>query len=259
AALSLGLLSGSSIVPTPSFAQTPDCAGPAGDPEPATPEWDQRDQDNQYCTQERHADYAQHPVLAPVGPFDQYRVPERHNGARFRYALVQITNRDGVAMEAEIYAPCKAGSCPDLASELQTFEPPYPGAVLLHGGGGQREITWWSSQPLAEAGYLVVAPTVSSHQPDAEDVLDWFFATPTNPTERGQFNPFWQEFDREPIGIAGHSAGGVAVNVIGHADPRVGAVASWLAGALLITLLAPRKPGTHPTEVCRQPRSGHRA
>ena len=52
----------------PAFAQTPDCAGPAGDPEPGTPEWDQRDQDNQYCAEERHADHAQHPVTRPSPP-----------------------------------------------------------------------------------------------------------------------------------------------------------------------------------------------
>ena len=219
------------VVPTPAFAQTRDCAGPAGDPEPGTPEWDQRDRDNQYCAEERHADHAQHPVLAPVAPFDQYRVPARHDDVRFRYALVAITNRDGETIEAEIYAPCKTGSCPNLPPALRTFEPPYPGAVIIHGGGSRKELHWWSSQPLAEAGYLVVAlDTVSSlsgHRPDTEDVIDWFFATPASPTGHGEFNPFWQEFDGEPIGIAGHSAGGVAVNVIGHADARVGAIASW--------------------------------
>lgn len=226
ASLCLGLASAPAA-----FGQTPDCAGPAGDPQPSTPEWDQRDQDNQYCAEERHADHAQHPVLAPVAPNDQYRAPGRHDGVRFRYELVAITSRDDDLIEAEIYAPCKAGSCPNLPAELRTFEPPYPGVVIIHGGGSRKELHWWSSQPLAEAGYLVVVlDTVSSlsgHQPDSEDVIDWFFATPTSPTAHGEFNPFWQEFDGEPIGIAGHSAGGVAVNAIGHEDPRVGAVASW--------------------------------
>jgi hypothetical protein len=219
------------LASAPALAQVPDCAGPAGDPEPNTPEWDQRDRDNQYCAEERHADHQQHPVLAPTAPSDQYREPTRLDDVRFRYEYVEITNRDGDVIEAEIYAPCRASGCPDLPAGLRTFEPPYPGAVIIHGGASRRELHWWSSQPLAEAGYLVVAlDTVSSlsgHQPDTEDVIDWLFATPTNPTAQGEFNLLWQEFDGQPIGIAGHSAGGVAVNVIGHADPRVGAVASW--------------------------------
>ena len=109
------------------FAQTPDCAGPAGDPAAGTPEWDQRDQDNQVCAEERHGDHAQHPVLAPVAPYDQYRAPARHDGVRFRYELVAITNRDGEIIEAEIYAPCKLGSCANLPAALSTFEPALSG------------------------------------------------------------------------------------------------------------------------------------
>ena len=40
-------------------------------------------------------------------------------------------------------------------------------------------------------------------------------------------NPFRGELDRGHVGLAGHSAGGVAVSRLGQEDPRVSAIVSW--------------------------------
>src|SRR5204863_617771 len=57
-----------------------------------------------------------------------------------------------------------------------------------------------------------------SHYPDAKAALDYLLSTR---------NPRWTELDREHIGLAGHSAGGVAVSRLGQEDPRVSAIVSW--------------------------------
>src|SRR5687768_17009506 len=95
-------------MPAASWAQGEgpvDCVGPAGDPEPGTAEWDERDENNVFCAKERHADQTQHPVsplpdstemfgVAPMSLTDAYRVPSRHDDKRFRFDDVTITNRD---------------------------------------------------------------------------------------------------------------------------------------------------------------------
>jgi len=58
-------------------------------------------------------------------------------------------------------------------------------------------------------------------------VIDWLFATPLEPTDAGEWNPFWAEFDGEPIGIAGHSIGGDAAGITASRDGRVGALVLW--------------------------------
>jgi dienelactone hydrolase len=65
------------------------------------------------------------------------------------------------------------------------------------------------------------------HDPDTKDALDFFASTPGRPTTAGDVNPLSQELDHRHIGLAGHSAGGVAVSQIGQEDPRVSAIVSW--------------------------------
>ena len=196
-----------------------DCEGPAADAEPGTPAWYQRDAQNQYCAEQRHLDKLAHPLnLSPPDEpgADVYREPSRNDDVRFRYDTTTI---DG--LEAEIYRPCAAGTCHDRPEGLPTFEPPYPAVVTFHGGASRKELHWWSSQSLAEAGYLVIAydseglgPTVD----EAARVLDWLHDSGAG---------LVADFDGERVGIAGHSGGGVVVNAYGHTDPRVDAIVSW--------------------------------
>jgi hypothetical protein len=191
-----------------------DCVGPVERAEPGTPEWDDLNVANAFCARERHQDKRAHRVLEATAPADAYREPTRHDGVRFRYDTTTI---DG--LEAEVYRPCAARTCPDLPDEHETFEPPYPAVVVFHGGASNKRLHWWASQPLAEAGYLVVAfdspagPTLE----DASTVVGWLHGG----------DPLAADFDGERLGIAGHSRGGVVVSEFGQRDPRVSAIVSW--------------------------------
>ena len=233
------------VAAAPDVADAQDCVGPAGDPEPGTSEWDARDQNNVYCAKQRHADQTQHPVsplpdstemfgIAPMSLTDAYRVPSRHDDKRFRFDEVTITNTGGVPLAAELYRPCAPGTCPETPEGLRTFRPKYPAVVVFHGGGSRKELHWWSSQTLAEAGYMAVAFNgAADDRVNAEDVLDWLFATPRKKTTAGEFNPHWRELDRGRVGVAGHSRGGQMASVLGQEDRRVRAIVSWDRGTSL--------------------------
>lgn len=211
-----------------------DCDGPAPEAEPGTAEWLLRDATNLFCAQQRHLDKALHTVITtpPENALaDGYRRPALHDGRRFRFARATVTSRSGAALALEIYRPCAPGTCDNRPDALRSFAPPYPAVIVVHGGASRKELHWWASQPLAEAGYFVVAldtaNSTSGHRPDTEDVLDWLTATPAAPTARGEFNPHWDELQRERIGIAGHSAGGVVAGRLGQEDERISALVSW--------------------------------
>ena len=219
-----------------------DCEGPAPDASPGTSQWSARDRDNMYCAVQRHLDQARNPLsqtpfsaemygLAPKSFTDEFREPPRHDDVRFRFDATTITNRAGEALAAEVYRPCARGTCRGLPGSLRTFEQPYPAVIVFHGGGSRKELHWWSSQTLAEAGYMVVAfDGAASNRGNGEDVLDWLLATPSRPTKKGQHNPFWRELDRERVGLAGHSRGGQLASVLGQDDPRITAIVSWDRG-----------------------------
>jgi dienelactone hydrolase len=197
-----------------STEQAIDCVGPVDQAAPGTPEWDELNVANAFCARERHQDKRAHRVLEATAPADAYREPTRHDGVRFRYDTTTIGG-----LEAEVYRPCGAGTCPGSPDVLETFEPPYPAVVIFHGGASNKRLHWWASQPLAEAGYLVVAfdspagPTLE----DASTVVDWLHGG----------DPLAADFDGERLGIAGHSRGGVVVSEFGQRDPRVSAIVSW--------------------------------
>jgi hypothetical protein len=87
---------------------------------------------------------------------------------------------------------------------------------------------YWAAEALAEAGYVVLYATVGGNSvPHTIDATDFFVSTPTSPTARGDFNPWWARLDRDRLGIVGHSgAAGVALDV-GNRDPRFDAIVAW--------------------------------
>ncbi len=222
------------LVPQSATAQgpgEPDCAGPAGDPKPGTAEWDRREDDNVYCASQRNADTAANPAyqaaLAQLPPgrgtsgMDPFREPSLWNGSRFRYQEVSYTDAAGKRFPGLLFRPCDR-SCRNMPAGLRRFEPPYPGVVIMHGGAASQEMYLWAAEALAEAGYMVltfsIARTDDSHYADTKSALNFL-------TSRA--NPRWSELDRRRIGLAGHSAGGVAVSRLGQEDPRVDAIVSW--------------------------------
>lgn len=212
-----------------------DCAGPAGDPAPDTAAWRARDAANMYCAQERHLDFVQHP-LAVAGSQspnnDPYRVPSRWNNVRFRFESVTIGG-----LSAEVYRPCRTlaaapSDCPSLPAGLERFAPPYPAVIIAHGGLSRKELHWWSSQPLAEAGYVVLAWKSSGTSPnvtEAQTMIDWLKQDP--------------DVDSARIGIAGHSAGGVVVNNMLE-SPDLAAFVSWdrAQSSEIPSEVTPRRP-----------------
>jgi dienelactone hydrolase len=192
------------------------CEGPAGDPAPGTPQFVVRDLQNIACSEQRHVDSMQHPVnirewLGLYGS-DPYREPSRHNGTRFRYEARTISGAAG-----EIYRPCTATSCPNLPAGLQTFEPPYPVAIVLHGLASDKRHLWWAIQPLAEAGYFVITVNgTGSNLPG--DVLNWI----NGPAQAA----FPGELDVNRVGITGHSLG-AENSTRTQGDPRVSAIIAW--------------------------------
>jgi dienelactone hydrolase len=223
----------------------PDCDGPAGDPSPNTPQWHQREQENDYCGEQRGQDTSSNPAYlaakaaldARAGseiPEDPFRDPALLNGIRFRSQAVSFTNRSGQKLPGMIFRPCD-GSCHDQPARLGPHQPPYPGVIVVHGGAANQEMYLWGSEALAEAGYMVFTFQIpepdnagaDTHYPNTKDALDYFDSTPDHPTAAGDVNPFSAELDRGHVGLAGHSAGGVAVSRLGQEDDRVSAIVSW--------------------------------
>lgn len=226
-----------------------DCTGPAGDAEPGTPEWQARELREAWCGEQRATDAAANPLYATGGVAatapataaagtpqlqDPFRDPATHDGTRFRWQPTTFTEESGQQLAAHLFLPCD-DSCTDLPDGLQRNAGPYPAVVVVHGGSARQESYWWGVQPLAEAGYMVLTFQVptrentgsSSHPDDTRAALDYLLATPQAPNAAGEHNPFWRELDRSSIGLAGHSAGGVAANLVGQQDPRVRAIVSW--------------------------------
>ena len=223
----------------------PDCDGPAPEAAPGTPQWEQRESDNVFCGQQRSADTQSNPLYTAAatqvqaehgGPVavDPFRYPPRLAGSRFRYEPVSFTNQSGDAREGLLFRPCD-GSCRDRPAGLGAHEPPYPAVIVVHGGAAYQESYMWGAEALAEAGYMVLTFQVptrenaggDAHYPDTKAALEYLLSTPQARAAGGGFNPRWTELDRERIGLAGHSAGGVAVSRLGQEDLRVSAIVSW--------------------------------
>jgi dienelactone hydrolase len=205
----------------PSAAAAPDCDGPPAAAQPGTPEWDQREADNESCGSQRSNDTAANPAYsaaaAAAGPVaqDPFRDPAALNGHRFRWERVSFDGGSGAKLDGMLFRP------------LSGFAPPYPGVLVVHGGSATQEMYLWGAEALAEAGYMVLTFQVpqaentggaDAHYRYSKAALDYLFS---------DSNPHWTELDREHVGLAGHSAGGVAVSRLGQEDPRVGAIVSW--------------------------------
>ncbi|MFL5908699.1 MAG: alpha/beta hydrolase [Solirubrobacterales bacterium] len=246
--MAVGLLS--LIAASPAVAATepvePDCVGPAGDPAPGTAAWYQREAVNAYCGEQRAYDTASNPLFGagwvqmqarhPGEDYraDPFRDPLLLKGSRFRYRTVQVPSPNGGTIPGALFTPCDL-TCVNRPPALGSFRPPYPGVVIVHGGAANQEMYLWAAEGLAEAGYMALTFQLpeadnlggGAHYDYARSALDYFTSTPTAPAGGGAVNPGFSHLDRSRIGLAGHSAGGVAVSQLGQEDPRVSAIVSW--------------------------------
>jgi dienelactone hydrolase len=154
---------------------------------------------------------------------DPFRAPHRWAPKRGSYQEVTFTDRDQNTWPAALFGPRGAHGGP------------YPGVLLvchacfpLPATTENVGLWYWAAEALAEAGYVVLYATVGGNSvPHTIDATDFFVSTPTSPTPRGEFNPWWARGDRDRLGLVGHSgAAGVALEV-GNQDPRFDAVVAW--------------------------------
>jgi dienelactone hydrolase len=216
-------------------AGTPDCDGAPPAAQPNTPEWNQREVENVFCGTQRSQDAQSNPAYGAAalqlqvehgGPIaeDPFRDPVHLNGKRFRFERISFTDPSGGTLDGMLFRPLRA-----------KFAPPYPGVVIVHGGAATQEMYLWGAEALAEHGYMVLTFQIpepqnaagDSHYPDSKAALNYFLDVPDSGDKSDPANPRWYELDREHIGLAGHSAGGVAVSRLGQEDRRVGAIVSW--------------------------------
>jgi dienelactone hydrolase len=214
-----------------SGAEPVDCTGPARAAEAGTPAWHQREAENAWCATQRNADVESNPLYfaaqasrppnRAATAMDPMREPTLHDGKRFRFDEFEFTSADGVKYPAMLFRPCYR-SCSDMPAGLRRFKPPYPGVVIMHGGAANQEMYWWAAEGLAESGYMVltvnIGRTADTHYQATKDGLDWLVS---------RRNPHRAQLSARRIGLAGHSAGGVAVSRLGQEDRRVDAIVSW--------------------------------
>src|SRR5436309_1381822 len=179
------------------------CTGPAGDPQTGTAAWSQREQENDYCGEQREVDTSNNPLFvarssaleAAGGGMvqeDPFRDPAEWNGVRGRYQQISFTDSDGQTLPGAIFRPCDS-SCHGTPPALGSYSPPYPGVIIVHGGLANQEMYLWGAEGLAEAGYMVMTFQIpepdngesSHHYPDTKDALDYFESRPGHPTKSG--------------------------------------------------------------------------
>ena len=210
----------------------------ATDPAPGTDAWTHRDQENQFCSLQRYFDRGWQPLgnTAPTYGQDPYRTPTRagNAGTRFRFDAPAI----GTIPATEIYRPCPTTGpdvCTNMPAGLQTFDPPYPVVVVFHGFTASKQLHRWTTQVLAEEGYMAIAvngtwpdplPTVfsislpnSQTSSNGTEILAWLNA----------HQGLAAEADTNRVGFAGHSQGGGVILGF-QGDPRVHALVVYDGG-----------------------------
>ena len=216
-----------------------DETGSPADPAPGTSAWTDRDQENQFCSTQRYIDRSFQPMgdTAPTYGQDPYRIPNLpgNAGTRFRFdtpAIPGIGTASAGLPAAEVYRPCPStgpGQCANMPPGLQTFDPPYPVVVVFHGFTASMQLHRWTTQVLAEAGYMAIAvngtwpyPVSAPNSQTAANgsaILDWINSAD------GQA----MGADPNRVGFAGHSQGG-AVILSFQGDPRVSAMVDYDGG-----------------------------
>ena len=180
-ALALAAPAAAQVAPVP--FPNEECYAPAGDPQPGTPEWNERDLKNQVCAALRNRDQLASPAYGyahttawpglhlealaeqaqdPAHPrggittlvpgsraADAFRTIERWVGAgRGTVTPVSFRSRNGSTLRGHVFEP--PASVPTPAAG-------FPGVVITDGSvQGYEELYYWAAEDLASNGYVVM-------------------------------------------------------------------------------------------------------
>src|SRR3954451_2305264 len=182
------------------------------------------------------------------------------------YGIVQpvlFTARNGATISGHIWAtksgPAQRPGIVITNGSVQADEPLYWFAAQALAKAGYVVMTW-DPQGQGQSDTRGEAPDQDEGFPaqtdgrpffdGTEDAIDFFSSTPAkpyvpetscssgtdhNPKQQRRvkagldsaYNPFWQLFAHERLGLAGHSYGAAGVSFIGQWDPRVDAIVAW--------------------------------
>ena len=160
--------------------QVADCAGPAGEAAPGTPEWEARDRANMLCANERLEDEFVNPAFFHAfntetpGKFTQQNVDMLFDdttdphltlgqlvpGGSTTDPFRTIKRWEGSGRGHEIPISFRASNGAKLNGHVflpRRSEGRLPGIVITTGSiQGYQEMYYWAAQGLAEAGYMVM-------------------------------------------------------------------------------------------------------
>jgi dienelactone hydrolase len=196
------------------------CVAPAGDPAPNTPEWIQRDTQNQYCASLRNRDQLASPAFGfgnttqgaslwvdqttdqladpshPRGGLttlvpgsksaDPFRTVKRWTDAGLgRVAPVKFKALDGATLRGHVFIPPASVPRPRRG---------YPGVVITDGSvQAYEELYFWAAEDLAAAGYMVMTYDVQG-QGDS-DLAPEGCPDPSNPSASCPGVPYQQNYN----------------------------------------------------------------
>src|SRR5436305_8960617 len=196
------------------------CVAPAGNPQPNTPEWIQRDTQNQYCAGLRIRDQLLNPAFGfgnlSQGPAlwveqmsDQPGDPTHPRGGtttlipgsrsadafrtirrwteqdRGRVAPVHFKALDGATLRGHVFVPPASVPKPKRG---------YPGVVITDGSvQAYQELYYWAAEDLATHGYVVMTYDVQGQ--GGSDLFPANCPDPSNPTVSCPGVPYQQNYN----------------------------------------------------------------
>src|SRR3954447_7247373 len=210
---------------TPALADPPvgpdmSCVAPAGNPQPNTPEWIQRDTQNQYCAGLRIRDQLLNPAFGfgnvtqgaalyaeqmseqlgdPSHPrggattlvpgsraADPFRTIKRWTEqGRGRVAPVRFKALDGATLRGHVFLPPASVRKPAAG---------YPGVVITDGSvQAYQELYYWAAEDLAAHGYMVMTYDVQGQ--GSSDLFPPDCPDPSNATVSCPGVPYQQNYN----------------------------------------------------------------
>src|SRR4051794_3162276 len=210
---------------TPALADPPvgpdmSCVAPAGDPQPNTPEWVQRDTQNQYCAGLRNRDQQLNPAfgfgnltqgaaLYADQTAEQLGDPSHPRGGtttlipgsraadplrtikrwteqgRGRVAPIHFHALDGATLRGHVFVPPATVPKPKKG---------YPGVVITDGSvQAYQELYYWAAEDLAAHGYMVLVYDVQGQ--GSSDLFPANCPDPSNATVSCPGVPYQQNYN----------------------------------------------------------------